>query len=101
MPGTNPGHDECVEDLDRILREQPRYHRRIQISAYAHDDIVPEIANPAIMVVEAKAVSGNRFGTQFHDRNIAMDNQIVDVQLRAMRQHLAEFREGAGDEIGL
>ena len=52
------------------------------------------------MIIEAKAVFGGRFGMQLHDRDIVLHDQVVDVQLRPVRQHLAELGEGTGDEIG-
>src|SRR3954468_16736081 len=94
----HPGYE--TTNLYRIFFKQPRHHRRIEIGADANDGVVLEIAHPAIMIIEAEAVLCGRLRMQFDDRDIVVHDQIVDMQLRAMRQHLAELGEGAGNEIG-
>jgi hypothetical protein len=66
---------------DRILGKQACDHHRIKIGAHAHELVVFEIANSAIVVVETKAVFSSRFGMQFHNRHVILHEHVLDVQL--------------------
>jgi hypothetical protein len=55
----------------------------------------------ATMIVETKSVPGSREQAQFHDRPVVLDQEMLHHELRALRQHLVQFGERAGDEIGL
>src|ERR1700756_4905492 len=54
--------------------------------------------DPTKAVVEAHAVLGRREGVQLDHRLIVLDQQMLHLELRALRKNLTQLGEGAGDE---
>src|ERR1700756_4752398 len=54
--------------------------------------------DPTKAVVEAHAVLGRREGMKLDHRLIVLDQQMLHLELRALRKNLTQLGEGAGDE---
>jgi hypothetical protein len=85
--------------LDRVLFEETRNHRRIEIRPHLVDGIAIEVDDPAVPVVEPQSVLRRRQGMKFHDSLIFLHEQMLDDELGSVWQNLVELRESPGQEI--
>src|SRR5580698_7634979 len=53
---------------------------------------------PAVPVVESQSVLRRRQGMKFQDSLVILHEQMLDDELSAVGQNLAELREGPGQE---
>src|SRR5271156_2885817 len=83
---------------DRIFFEQFGDQRRVQISANAHDPLGLEKDDPTVTIVESHTVFRRRQGVKLHRCLLACDDEMFQVKLGSLREHLPQFGEGAGDK---
>src|SRR5258708_21382823 len=88
----------CSRLSNRILLEQSGDHGRIEVGPNANDHVVSEIHHPAVAVVEAHAILGRRQRMKFDYRQVTLYDQILHVQLRALRANLTQLGERTFDK---
>jgi hypothetical protein len=81
-------HYRFSQSCDRILVEQSGDHSRVEVGANTDDDSVLEMHDPTIAVVEPHAVPGRREGMKLDHRLIILDEQMLHMELRALRMNL-------------
>src|ERR1700677_1277208 len=83
----------------RILLKQSSDHGRVEVGANSYDPCILEIDDPAIAIVEAHAVPGRRQRMKLDHRLIVHDEQMLHMELCALRKYLSQLGEGARDEV--
>src|ERR1700722_12194974 len=86
---------------NRIFLEQSGDHRRVEIGANAHDQSVLEIDYPAITIVEAHAILRRGQRMKFDYRLVILNDQVLYMELRALRKDLSQLGESAFDKSSL
>src|SRR5580692_2537197 len=83
---------------DGVLFEQSSDEGRVEVRANANDDGIPETDHPAVAVVETHAVLRGRERAELYDGLVVLDDQVLDDELRAVRQNLPQLGERSVDE---
>jgi hypothetical protein len=69
------------------------------VGARLDDGVAVKAADPAVGVGERRAFNRGRRGSQFNDRRLPVDEQVLDLQLHPANQHAGQPAERRIDEL--